>query len=115
MARESTTALAAARWRKLDHEDVSRFVRSGMRSAAQSSSWLASQAGRMRRGRARRARARSRRESALEGRGAEGERDRAEPQLEQAIAAPGLAVVVALGRGAGRGSRSDGRSSRSDD
>ena len=36
------------------------------------------------------------------GRGrAEGERDRAESQLEQAIAAPRLAVIVALGRGAG--------------
>ena len=79
---------------------ASRLVRSGMRSAAQRSSCSASQAwtkplvamlG----------------EHAIDDRviglgrgGAEGERDRTEAQFEQAVAAAGLAVVVALGRGA---------------
>ena len=41
--------------------------------------------------------------------GGEGERDFGEAELEQAIAAARLAVIVALGRGAARGSRSAGR------
>ena len=83
---------------QLDHDDVSRLVRSGMRSAAQQELVVREPSGRESVAAVLGDDALDRGVVGLGRGGAEGERDRAETQLEQPIAAARLAVIVALRR-----------------